>query len=82
MIAWRPFKRVPVNPSNWQFTTVNTEGSAWGYGFSFVQPPTQALTTTRAGDKLQLQGAGDLILTTPRGARSPHNFRSSCVGIR
>jgi S-formylglutathione hydrolase FrmB len=67
MIAWGPFKRVAASPSRWRYSTVESDGTAWGFRFHFVRPPTSVLTITHTGSTLELRGVGGLLLKSPRG---------------
>ena len=72
-IASNPFAAVPINPPSWRYATTDRSGDAWGWRFSFSQPPTTVETFEYSNGTLRLTGAGKVVLDSPSG----HRFRGS-----
>jgi hypothetical protein len=60
------FRRVPLAPSSWVYSTVAQRGRAWGFRFRFASPPDELATFERRGRALLGRGSGRVVLR--RGA--------------
>jgi diacylglycerol O-acyltransferase/trehalose O-mycolyltransferase len=70
MLAWKPFKPVVRQPKSWQFDTVETDGDAWGYRFSFpYRVPKRVVEFSYADGVVSASGAGTATVTLPDGKR-------------
>ncbi len=82
MLAWNPFKPVVSKPKSWTFTTVETNGAAWGYHFAFshYSPPTQIIQFAFSHGVFSARGGGRVTITPPTGkavtGRIPFDIRN------
>jgi hypothetical protein len=68
-LKWGFFKPVPETPTTWSLQTASRTGDAWGFRFSFAQPPTGLVTFRRTGARIAATGSGSVTVRTPNGAR-------------
>jgi diacylglycerol O-acyltransferase/trehalose O-mycolyltransferase len=70
MLRWNPFKRIVQRPKSWRFDTVETDGDAWGYRFSFSDREPKEIDEFSSTDGvLSARGAGQVTVTLPDGER-------------
>jgi S-formylglutathione hydrolase FrmB len=69
LITSNPFGRVADSPKTWQLTTTEQHGTAWGYRFSFAQPPGSLEMFTLSDGVLRGTGSGRVTLHPPDGRR-------------
>jgi S-formylglutathione hydrolase FrmB len=69
MLEWNPFKPIVQNPSSWKFYTVESTGTAWGWGFSFhyYARPDQMIEFSLSHGVFSARGGGSVTITTPHG---------------
>jgi S-formylglutathione hydrolase FrmB len=68
-IAWGFFKRVPQTTTVWDLKTAMTWSRAWGFSFTFFEPPEELIHFSRRGRKLIAHGSGAVRVRTPSGRR-------------
>jgi S-formylglutathione hydrolase FrmB len=68
-IGWGFFKPVPEAVTKWTLRTASQTGDAWGFRFTFAQPPTSLITFKREGNSMGATGNGTVTIRTPKGAR-------------
>ena len=68
-IKWDFFKPVPSKPRVWTYKTAMRRSSAWGYRFTFTQPPASLGTFKRGGGFLRGTGSGKVTVRGPGGCR-------------
>jgi S-formylglutathione hydrolase FrmB len=69
-IAWGFFKPVPETTSAWDLKTSMTWSRAWGFRFTFFEPPEELIHFQRRGRKLIGHGSGAVRVRTPSGRRA------------
>lgn len=69
MLAWKAFAPVVQNPSSWSFDTVESTGTAWGWGFEFPDygTPNQIIEFSLSDGVFRARGGGLVTITTPQG---------------
>lgn len=68
-LAWGFFKPVPDRATSWDFETAMAWSRAWGFRFTFPEPPQEVIRFSRRGRKLSGQGSGTVRVRTPSGRR-------------
>jgi S-formylglutathione hydrolase FrmB len=68
-LQWGFFKPVPAAPLQWTFQTASQTGDAWGFRYTFAQPPDQLITFRRDGGTLSATGSGTVTIRMPAGGR-------------
>ena len=68
-IAWGFFKKVAERTTSWDHKTAMTWSRAWGFKFTFVEPPEELIHFERRGRKLIGHGSGAVRVRTPAGRR-------------
>ena len=66
-IRWNLFGPVPEAPSSWTYRTIARNGSVWGLGFVFAQPPPEVATFERRGGRLAGRGTGTVTIRSAGG---------------
>ncbi len=65
-ISWGLFNRPPVTTSasatRWLYKTMAPHGNAWGFGYTFADPTTTAVTIERDGNAIKATGAGTITI--------------------
>jgi S-formylglutathione hydrolase FrmB len=69
-IAWGFFKRVRETSSSWDLETAMARSRAWGFRFTFFEPPGELIHFSRRGRKLVAHGSGAVRVRTPAGRRA------------
>lgn len=67
-IAWNFFKPVPNAPTSWTLQTAAQTGDAWGFRFTFTDPPAGLVTFRREGGRIGASGSGTVKIKAPNGA--------------
>ena len=65
-LAWGFFKPVK-KPTRWRYTTAMPWSEAWGFKFTFFEPPEELVTFARDGRILAGIGTGTVRVRTPSG---------------
>jgi S-formylglutathione hydrolase FrmB len=68
-IAWGFFKPVAGTATSWDYETVMTWSRAWGFSFTFFEPPEELIHFERRGRRLIGHGSGAVRVRTPSGRR-------------
>jgi S-formylglutathione hydrolase FrmB len=68
-IRWGFFKPVAQTTSTWDLDTAMTWSRAWGFRFTFFEPPEEVIHFSRRGRKLIAHGSGAVRVRTPSGRR-------------
>ena len=69
-IDWGFFKPVAKTARSWDLKTAMTWSRAWGFRFTFFEPPEEVIHFQRRGRRLIAHGSGAVRVRTPWG-RSP-----------
>jgi S-formylglutathione hydrolase FrmB len=69
-IAWGFFEPVAETTRSWDFETAMTWSRAWGFKFTFFEPPEEVIRFERRGRKLIGEGSGAVRIRTPWGRRA------------
>ena len=69
-IAWGFFEPVPQRTTSWDLKTAMPWSRAWGFKFSFFEPPEELVQFQRRGRQLIGEGDGAVRIRTPRGGRA------------
>lgn len=67
-IRWGFFKPVAKAPTTWTQRTAAQTGVAWGFRFTFAEPPSELVTFMRDGNKIGASGSGTVKIKAPNGA--------------
>jgi S-formylglutathione hydrolase FrmB len=67
-LPWGFYKPVPNAPTAWTLQTASQTGRAWGFRWTFAQPPSGLVTFKRDGAKIGATGAGSVTMKAPNGA--------------
>jgi S-formylglutathione hydrolase FrmB len=67
-LQWGLFKPVPPAPVDWTLRTAAQTGTAWGFRWTFAQPPSELITFTRNGNRIAASGSGIVTLRAPSSA--------------
>jgi S-formylglutathione hydrolase FrmB len=67
-LRWGFFKPVPEAPRTWTLRTAARSGTAWGFRWTFAQPPAELITFKRDGDRIAATGSGTVTVRAPSGA--------------
>ncbi len=68
-IEWGFFERVPKTTRSWDLKTAMSWSRAWGFKFTFFEPPEEVIHFQRRGRRLIAHGSGAVRVRTPRGRR-------------
>ena len=69
-ISWGFFEPVPEKSSAWDLKTAMTWSRAWGFRFTFLEPPGEVIHFMRRGRVLRGRGSGAVRVRTPNGRRA------------
>ena len=69
-IAWGFFEPVRERARSWDLKTAMTWSRAWGFRFTFFEPPEEVIHFQRRGRRLIAHGSGTVRVRTPRGRRA------------
>jgi S-formylglutathione hydrolase FrmB len=68
-IEWGFFEPVPESATSWDLETAMTWSRAWGFRFTFLEPPEEVIHFSRRGRRLAGHGSGAVRIRTPKGRR-------------
>jgi hypothetical protein len=69
-IEWGFFNRVRERTRSWDFQTAMARSRAWGFRFTFFEPPEEVIHFQRRGRRLIAEGSGRVRVRTPWGRRA------------
>jgi hypothetical protein len=69
-IEWGFFRRVAETARSWDLKTAMPRSRAWGFKFTFFEPPEEVIRFERRGRKLIANGSGAVRIRTPWGRRA------------
>ena len=69
-MAWGFFKPVAETTRSWDLQTAMTWSRAWGFRFTFFEPPEELIHFRRSGKMLSGHGTGTVRIRTPWGRRA------------
>ena len=69
-IEWGFFEPVDESARSWDLKTAMPRSRAWGFKFTFVEPPEELIHFERHGRRLIAHGSGTVRIRTPRGRRA------------
>ncbi len=67
-LQWGFFQPVAATATSWTYRTGAETGDAWGFRYSFKQPPTELITFKRDGNRISGTGSGTVTIKAPNGS--------------